>query len=148
MDFSRVLVAATALIVFNIPSYAAERRLGAGLNTPTAADLSPQGFGGATRGSAQLFAVVNGADGSRARGKGDAGTPGGAKLGVGTYDIRFSRDITDCSFTGNIGGTGFDSPFGFVSFTKRSGAGNGVFVQTRNQTGALADLNFHLYVDC
>lgn len=159
MKSLKLAAAGLAALAFVLPVQAADNStIGAGAtgigkthpaNTPAAGSVvAPMGAGGSNFGSAQLFAVVNGVNGVVTRGKGNAATPGGGRLGVGTYDIRFFRNVAACSFTGNVSGIEFDTPAGFVSFGKRAGAPNGVFVLTRNINGVLADLNFHLYVDC
>src|SRR6478752_4921061 len=57
---------------------------------------------------ARVFAVVN-ADASLLRGKAVASS---AKLGTGTYDVRFNRNISSCAWTGTVGLGGFSGSTG------------------------------------
>jgi hypothetical protein len=102
------------------------------------------GGGGADLGSTQMFAVIL-ADGTTARGKGNGPS---LRLGTGVYEVLFGRDVRNCSYIAMVGGANFDTPSGVANATNRSGANNGVFIVTRDLTGTMVDLGFHLYVDC
>lgn len=108
---------------------------------------SPDGFGPWSAGQVftpgPLFSVV-GADGVIARGTAVSAT----KLGAGNYEVLFSRDVTNCLFIAQIGGTTTDVPHGMASATRRSGAANGVFVLTKDIEGVTVDKPFHLLVTC
>ncbi len=115
-------------------------------NTDAPAVKSP---GGTILGSATLYAVVN-SDGTIARGDGNnnAGSPG--KLGTGTYDIRFFRNITMCGYVATVGlsGTSGSSAPGMVTVVGRAGTTNGLFIQTFDASGAVSDRGFHVFVNC
>jgi hypothetical protein len=115
-------------------------------NVPGVPGMSPQGAGGASAGSAQLFAVVN-ANGTTARGKGNRSSN---RSSTGTYQVRFWRNIRGCGYTATIGlggASGTSSP-GEVTVVGEAASVTGVFVQTYNSAGTLTDRGFHLYVDC
>ncbi|SMH49384.1 hypothetical protein [Mesorhizobium australicum] len=143
----KMLAGAAALMMVLGSVTTSSAQLGAGKNPQNiGSGVAPQGAGGAAWGSAQLFAVVN-SNGTRMRGKGDASS---TKLGTGIYEIRFYRNIVQCSWQGTIGlGTmsGSTAP-SFISVTGRAGTNNGVFVQTWNQSGTPTDLPFGVYIDC
>ncbi|MDR4307625.1 hypothetical protein IHQ68_13450 [Chelatococcus sambhunathii] len=72
-----------------------------------------------------------------------------ASLGTGTYQVGFTRDITECFFqaTAGEGGVGGAQPR-ITGITRRSGNPNGVFVRIINDTGASVDNDFFVTVDC
>lgn len=94
-----------------------------------------------------LFAVVN-ADGSLARGFVQPAGPT-TKLGVGHYEVRFTPNVAGCSYQATIGqaATGV-APAGFITTAARAGVPTGVFIETRDIAGNLADRQFHLAVTC
>ncbi|MDJ0614042.1 MAG: hypothetical protein QNJ29_10220 [Rhizobiaceae bacterium] len=115
------------------------------INPPHNGGIASQGFGGAALGSGQLWAYIN-ANGTRAR---DKGSSNSIKLGgVGQYDVRFFRNVRPCAYMGIIAGATTGVAQGTISVVQRSGVANGVFVQTRNLAGNLADLPFAVFVDC
>lgn len=91
-----------------------------------------------------LFAVVD-ANGSLIRG---FGTISATRLGVGTYQVVFSHDLTRSAYLGTLGlpGSVGGSPSGEIAVVGRAGVPNGVFVQTFTSAGAPADRAFHLAV--
>jgi hypothetical protein len=91
-----------------------------------------------------FFAVVDSA-GALARG---FQAVSATSLGVGTYQVLFTHNITRSAYIGTIGlpGSIGTSPPGIITVVGRAGATNGVFVQTFNAGGALANLGFHLAV--
>lgn len=108
--------------------------------------VAPSGFGGTGLGSSQLFAVVN-ANGVIIRGKGDASS---ARSAVGTYQVRFQRNVRNCAYVATIGlpgATGASVP-SFITVAAEAASVNGVLVRTHNIGGGVADRPFHLYVDC
>jgi hypothetical protein len=94
----------------------------------------------------RVFAVVN-ADGTLARGKGVTSV---TKIGTGTYDVRFSRNIGTCTWEGTVGFGQFSGSTGpaQITITGRAGTTNGLFVTTFNATGASTDEPFHALVVC
>ncbi len=94
----------------------------------------------------RVFAVVN-ADGTTLRGKAVAST---TTLSTGTYDVRFNRNITACSWVGTVGLGSFSGSTGagMITITGRSGTNNGLFVTTFDSTGAPANLPFAADVIC
>jgi hypothetical protein len=69
---------------------------------------------------------------------------------VGSYIVRFNKDVTFCFYNATIGlpGTvGVESP-GFITVVRRFNDRRAVYIETRSTTGALADRGFHLYVGC
>jgi hypothetical protein len=70
------------------------------------------------------------------------------RLSVGTYQVVFSHDLTGSAFVGTIGlsGSAGASAPGEITVVGRAGVPNGIFVQTFNSTGALADRGFHIAV--
>jgi hypothetical protein len=105
--------------------------------------VGPQGPAGQS--ATTLWAVVNGADGTRAR---QSGTTSSARIGAGNYEVIFNRNVTTCAFIATIGNPGAGSTSGDIDVAARSGNVNGVFIETRDNAGTLADRNFHLAVFC
>ena len=72
-----------------------------------------------------------------------AGATGALKIGTGTYEVQFERDVTQCiytasAFAGNVATT----------VEPRSGNPNGVFLVIKNLTGTNTDDTFYLSVFC
>jgi hypothetical protein len=72
------------------------------------------------------------------------------RTGVGTFEVEAGQNIVNCSWVGAVGdeitGTG---PYGYVRVNRKVGSNttlNVFVVQGSNQ--ALADIPFHLHVDC
>ncbi|WP_433130345.1 hypothetical protein ACQPWW_07130 [Micromonospora sp. CA-240977] len=93
-----------------------------------------------TMAAATWFTVVN-ANGTKARGTGTV-----LKYGTGEYEVQFGYTVSAGAFLATISRA--DSccipPGGEVSVSARLGTPNGVFIQTRNSAGALADRGFTL----
>jgi hypothetical protein len=72
------------------------------------------------------------------------------RLGVGTYDLRWGRNITRCAAVITMGsGTSFGAAVGIGTAVQRAGsAAKGHFVQIFDAAGALADREFMIYVGC
>jgi hypothetical protein len=111
----------------------------------------PAGTGGA------LFAVID-PDGTWSRGYPSGTGYVSNKLGsadgepdLGTYDVLFgTTDITGCGYVASVGSsaaTGSSAP-GYATVVRRASEPSGVYIQTYDKTGALADLGFHLLVQC
>lgn len=72
-------------------------------------------------------------------------------LGLGRYEVFFNQPVQSCNYQATIGSptNGFVYDPGFVSTA--SGHTNnayGVYVETKDMNGRLADLPFHLNVVC
>jgi hypothetical protein len=91
-----------------------------------------------------LFAQVA-ADGTADNSSGGVTT---IKLGVGTYEVDFGRDISPCAFTATIGGATTTTASGQINVADRAGNVEAVFVDTNDTAGAGADRPFHLIVVC
>lgn len=88
-----------------------------------------------------FFAVING-NGTIARG---CQVVSAFRFSTGTYQVIFTHDLTGSAYLGTIGIPNPSvSPPGIIVVAPRAGAPNGVFVQTFNPAGVLADLSFHL----
>jgi hypothetical protein len=105
-----------------------------------------------------MYAVVDG-DGTWRRGYPDSPPEFYTSQRVdaqpaGTYEVLFgdseTADITGCAFVAGIGSPEHigPQPPGFVTVVGRAGTPEGVFVQTFDTGGNLADLPFHLSVIC
>ncbi len=72
------------------------------------------------------------------------------RLGVGTYDVRYNINITRCAAVITPGSpTSFGAPARFATAVQRAGSGGrGHFIELRDQTGALADSEFMIFVGC
>jgi hypothetical protein len=101
-------------------------------------------------GQAQLFAVIR-ANGTIARtGGANPATTNKIAGFTGAYQVGFNRNIRGCVYIGTLGGSinlG-TPPDGFVVVEGRFNNLDGVFVQTFDAAGRVADRGFHLYVDC
>ena len=93
-----------------------------------------------------MFAVVN-ANGTLARG---AKAVSATRLGTGSYEVIFRKDVRKCAYVATIGlsGSAGSSLPGEITVVGRSGNDRGVFVTTHSSAGASADLGFHLAVLC
>jgi hypothetical protein len=145
-----VMLATLALTVGAV--VAAQAVAQSGLNlTPSTSDkaVSAEEDVSATAKTKQkkaLYAVVN-ADGTLDRGKGAVASE---QLDTGAYEVLFDRNITTCAFVSTIGTSAFESTEapGEITVAGRVGTTNGVFVDTHDSAGALADRGFHLQVSC
>jgi hypothetical protein len=92
-----------------------------------------------------LFAQVNG-DGTVANSSGSVSV---AKLGAGSYEVDFGRDISNCAFFATQGeATPGGAPGAIMGATDRSGNANAAFVTARTDANVLADRAFQLMVVC
>jgi len=92
------------------------------------------------------FAVV-GSDGVLDRG---AGVTGASRLGTGSYQVAFDRDVSSCAWTATIGTTAVGtvpSPGG-ITVVRDASDPHAVVVTTIDRHGALADSAFHMAVNC
>ena len=92
------------------------------------------------------FAVIN-SNGTLARGRGVKSV---SHLGTGTYQVLFNFDIDQCGFQFTLAQPSFSGslPASTITGAGRVGTVNGIFVQTFNQSGTLADLPFHALITC
>ncbi|RKT57385.1 hypothetical protein [Saccharothrix australiensis] len=77
------------------------------------------------------------------------GASGAARIGVGTYEVFFgASDITRGAYVATLGlpGNVGASPSGEVNVVGRIDTANGLFIQTFDSAGALADRSFHVHV--
>ncbi len=105
------------------------------------------GSGGASAiSTTDRIAIIN-ADGSR---EFSFGMVSSARLGLGTYDLRWNRDITRCSAVIIPGSpTSFGAPTAFANAVQRAGsAGVGHFITIHDAAGALVDSEFMIMVAC
>ena len=71
------------------------------------------------------------------------------RLGTGTYQVNFNRDVTSCSFLTSMGGLTFGTPGrGFTASVKRAGSPSGLFIQTADAANTVTDANFVVAVIC
>jgi hypothetical protein len=97
-------------------------------------------------GTSDRMAIIN-ANGTIER---DFGLKTSTRLSVGTYDLRWNRNITRCAATATLGSpTSFTVANGTITVVQRSGSsGRGYFIQTRDQANALSDREFMIHVAC
>jgi hypothetical protein len=72
------------------------------------------------------------------------------RLGTGQYEVIFFQYIRHCTYTATLGLTGSSGspPAGEIGVVGRVTDVRGVWVETRNSFGALADRPFHPLVSC
>jgi hypothetical protein len=94
----------------------------------------------------RVFAEIN-SDGTKLRGKAVASS---SRLSAGVYDVRFTRNLSTCAWTGTVGFGNFggSTAASMISISGRAGTNNGLFVQTFNQAGTPTDLPFSAVVIC
>jgi hypothetical protein len=97
-------------------------------------------------GQSDRRAVVN-AGGGLVRGLGAQSV---LRLGPGRYEVFFTRDVRRCGYTATVGDptNGLVYNPGLVFTASGHLSNNGVYVETKNLGGGLADYPFHLYVAC
>ena len=66
-----------------------------------------------------------------------------ARLGTGTYEVIFDRDVSNCIYLATIAGGGGSAATGPRNLTP-----NGVLISTRNAAGTLADSPIYVEVTC
>jgi len=69
---------------------------------------------------------------------------------IGTYDVVFTKNVTDCAYTATIGSAGSSGSVapGFVAVVGEGGNADGVYVETFNSSGVETQEGFHLTVVC
>lgn len=105
------------------------------------------GAGAATASQAPSATAVVDPDGTLNRG---LNAVSATHLTTGQYEVAFGSNVGECGYTATIGlsGASGSSDFGTVNVAKRGGNKKAVFVQTFDVNGTLADLGFHLIVQC
>lgn len=88
--------------------------------------------------------------GTLARGTGDVVSSTKIDGFAGAYDVEFDDNVRGCLYVATIGnstdlGT---EPSGEITTNGRFNSVNGVFIQTGDSSGAVADRGFHLLVTC
>ena len=92
-----------------------------------------------------LFAQVNG-DGTIA---GSSGGVTSTKIGTGTYEVDYGRDVSGCAFVTTQGEAGVGGAGGAITGnTDRSGNAEATFTTTRDAAGALIDTAFQQIAIC
>lgn len=93
----------------------------------------------------RIYAVVD-STGTLARGaKVDSVT----RVGTGTYEVTFTRDVDGCSWDATVGDPADGSPtIAFPTVALATGTTDTVRVQAFSDAGGNVDSGFHLQVDC
>jgi hypothetical protein len=79
-----------------------------------------------------------------------AGVTGFVHLGSGRWEITFNRDMRNCSYVATIGdpSNGIALAPGEVFTASGHSSVNGVYVETRTNSGGLSDYPYHLQTQC
>jgi hypothetical protein len=72
------------------------------------------------------------------------------KVGVGRWEVTFEADVSKCAYVATIGDPADKLVYnpGLVFTASGHGGANGVYVETKNLGGGLADYPYHLWVRC
>jgi hypothetical protein len=120
-------------------------------NTTPGARAVPAGQFSATKAIGVKGAAVINPDGSVARGsKLPFAVVSAKKLLTGEYEVIFNKSVAACAYTATIGlagSSGISQP-GTTTVVGRNLQPKGVYVTTRDSSGAALDLGFHLIVTC
>jgi hypothetical protein len=94
-----------------------------------------------------LWAVVNGPDGTLARG---SGVTAAGMIGFADYVVSFNRDVSRCAYLATAGtaGTGLQGPGGILHVSQQEFNPTGVRVRTHDENAMPAIRSFHLAVVC
>jgi hypothetical protein len=133
-----VVAASSAILAFSTVASAASP----GLNTPASG-----GRGVHVAGPTNIsgWAVVD-TDATLVR---KENAKSAAKLGTGSYEVVFNSALNHCSYQASAATPGISgAPVGLIGLSPRSGNNRAVFIQTRDTSGNLIDLAFHLQVTC
>jgi hypothetical protein len=70
--------------------------------------------------------------------------------GVGTYEVRFNKNVRNCMYTATIGLSGISgsSAPGFITVVGGNSAVQNVYLTTHDIDGVQANRGFHLLVAC
>ena len=154
MRVPKLLLAVVAVVMIGVAGYGVANAAG-GQGSNSNGNAAPAGASPAsavpstTAGmppTAQvLYAVVN-SDGTLARA---FKATGASRFLTGSYEVDFAHDVTACAYEATVGNAGAGNP-AHASIVVAARAGNirGVFVETKDSAGNLADTPFHLVVAC
>jgi hypothetical protein len=94
-----------------------------------------------------LWAVVNGTDGTLARG---SGVVAAGSIGFADYVVSFNRDVRNCAYlaTSGLAGTGLQGPGAMLHVSQRELDPNGVRIRTFDENAMPVIRSFHLAVFC
>jgi hypothetical protein len=94
-----------------------------------------------------LYSAVIAANGNLVR---SVGATSSSRLGTGLYEVRFDRDLSECSWIGQVGSPdGVPVASGEVSTSLRSPADSeALLLIVNNSAGVVADRPFHVFVHC
>lgn len=121
----------------------------AGPNDPAPLERSAPSTRAAADETSQVQAAVVKGNGDLVRGS--SGVTATKVTGFkGAYNVHFPRKVWSCVYSATLGQSGHAgvAPGGSITVAGDSGSDQGVFVQTRNSTGAKTDRDFHLVVAC
>jgi hypothetical protein len=73
-----------------------------------------------------------------------------ALLVAGQYEVIFNQNVRNCAYVATLGDPGFTAvpTSGEIVVAGRATSLNGVFIATRDSTGAASSRAFHLAVFC
>ena len=94
-----------------------------------------------------LWAVVNGTDGTLARG---SGVVAAGSVGFADFVVSFNRDVRNCAYlaTSGLAGTGLQGPGAMLHVSQRELDPNGVRIRTFDENAGPVLRSFHLAVFC
>ncbi len=142
-------LAMTALVTIGIPAIAQGNSQGKSQNQSSSkSTISPQSAGGF--GTTSMWGYVA-ADGTHTSGTGGSALANTGRVGAGpgSYEVIFKRGVhNNCYFGGTIANQTLGITPGFIDVARRDLNTKGVYVQTRDDTGNLADRDFMIYVYC
>jgi hypothetical protein len=95
----------------------------------------------------RLWAVVNGPDGTLARG---SGVVAAGSIGFADYVVSFNQDVRNCAYlaTAGLAGTGLQGPGAMLHVSQRELDPNGVRIRTFDENASPVIRSFHLAVFC
>ena len=74
---------------------------------------------------------------------------GASRFLTGSYEVDFAHDVTACAYEATVGNAAAGNPaHASIVVAARVGNTKGVFVETKDSAGNLADAPFHLVVAC
>jgi predicted small lipoprotein YifL len=117
-----------------------------GASTKPESSPKPAASGGGATGETTKF-VVSDYSGNKVRA---GGVSSFTKLGVGRWEVTFTSDVSRCAYVATIGDPADKLVYnpGLVFTAGGHGGPNGVYVETKNLGGGLADYPYHLWVRC
>ena len=70
------------------------------------------------------------------------------KSSTGTYEVRFDRNVTQCTYFAATATANANTESGYATVTNFGGDVNSLFIQTYNTAGAVVDKGFQVQVIC